>query len=678
MTVSIKIKIISFFAVFTVVLVSLISIILFVQKGNIEQEAKHTTAALNTQAAETAERDLKRLTATIAEQVATVEEEIDHVMLNAAYVLQQADKNGVLTLAELEALKVQTGMNDLYITNEEGIFIEPTTEREAVGMSLFDIWDGYRMLMTGESTYLPSTLKIKVETGEIFKFTAIPRAGGNGIIQSALAADSVEEMLAKFFEQDYALQSLYLFDSENVVLTENLLSGTASKFTKGEVAAEQSITDIFNGNEAMVTMNDNIAEVYTPVYVDGDVRYTMYASIETTQYFAASKQTKEALQTIEGAIQGAIVQTIIISIIISVVLLTVLSVLVTQQFKPLHTFAEKLRTRGSTTEDMDVNERELVEIQQAVNDVNRQYNDILLSVQANTAAVTQAQRDYLVEMSTTKQTLAQVSEAVRFTAENTQQQAEQVVQAETHVGHNTDVLQQVLSQADMLAKFSEESKTATLRSIDGIDTLSRTIDTISCEVLENSNRVNVLLNSSKQISAIIQMIKSIADNTNLLALNASIEAARAGENGKGFAVVADEVRKLAEQSAGATHQISDILLELQEEIEQAKHSNDAQTATINVTKDEMQHAREAIEQLIDNTERSRDKILSLASLVESLKGINKEENEIFHVLTSSIQNNAANSQELLSMIDDVDNSVQHLNSMLDRLVEHTSALERVL
>lgn len=678
MTVSIKIKIISFFAVFTVVLVSLISIILFVQKGNIEQEAKHTTAVLNTQAAETAERDLKRLTATIAEQVATVEEEIDHVMLNAAYVLQQADKNGVLTLAELEALKVQTGMNDLYITNEEGIFIEPTTEREAVGMSLFDIWDGYRMLMTGESTYLPSTLKIKVETGEIFKFTAIPRAGGNGIIQSALAADSVEEMLAKFFEQDYALQSLYLFDSENVVLTENLLSGTASKFTKGEVAAEQSITDIFNGNEAMVTMNDNIAEVYTPVYVDGDVRYTMYASIETTQYFAASKQTKEALQTIEGAIQGAIVQTIIISIIISVVLLTVLSVLVTQQFKPLHTFAEKLRTRGSTTEDMDVNERELVEIQQAVNDVNRQYNDILLSVQANTAAVTQAQRDYLVEMSTTKQTLAQVSEAVRFTAENTQQQAEQVVQAETHVGHNTDVLQQVLSQADMLAKFSEESKTATLRSIDGIDTLSRTIDTISCEVLENSNRVNVLLNSSKQISAIIQMIKSIADNTNLLALNASIEAARAGENGKGFAVVADEVRKLAEQSAGATHQISDILLELQEEIEQAKHSNDAQTATINVTKDEMQHAREAIEQLIDNTERSRDKILSLASLVESLKGINKEENEIFHVLTSSIQNNAANSQELLSMIDDVDNSVQHLNSMLDRLVEHTSALERVL
>lgn len=678
MTVSIKIKIISFFAVFTVVLVSLISIILFVQKGNIEQEAKHTTAALNTQAAETAERDLKRLTATIAEQVATVEEEIDHVMLNAAYVLQQADKNGVLTLAELEALKVQTGMNDLYITNEEGIFIEPTTEREAVGMSLFDIWDGYRMLMTGESTYLPSTLKIKVETGEIFKFTAIPRAGGNGIIQSALAADSVEEMLAKFFEQDYALQSLYLFDSENVVLTENLLSGTASKFTKGEVAAEQSITDIFNGNEAMVTMNDNIAEVYTPVYVDGDVRYTMYASIETTQYFAASKQTKEALQTIEGAIQGAIVQTIIISIIISVVLLTVLSVLVTQQFKPLHTFAEKLRTRGSTTEDMDVNERELVEIQQAVNDVNRQYNDILLSVQANTAAVTQAQRDYLVEMSTTKQTLAQVSEAVRFTAENTQQQAEQVVQAETHVGHNTDVLQQVLSQADMLAKFSEESKTATLRSIDGIGTLSRTIDTISCEVLENSNRVNVLLNSSKQISAIIQMIKSIADNTNLLALNASIEAARAGENGKGFAVVADEVRKLAEQSAGATHQISDILLELQEEIEQAKHSNDAQMATINVTKDEMQHAREAIEQLIDNTERSRDKILSLASLVESLKGINKEENEIFHVLTSSIQNNAANSQELLSMIDDVDNSVQHLNSMLDRLVEHTSALERVL
>lgn len=677
MTVSIKMKMISFFVTFTVVLVSLISVMLFVQKGNIQKEAQHTTTALDQQAMETAERDLKRLTATIAEQVATLEEEIDHSMLNAAYALQEADKNGPLTLAQLEALKEQMNMSDLYITDEDGVFIEPTTEKDAVGLSLFDIWDGYRMLMTGESTYLPSTLKIKVETGEIFKFTAIPRANGNGILQSALAADAIEDMLGTFFEQDYALQSLYLFDSSNLVLTENLLSGIPSKFTKGETTTDANIAAIFAGTEASVTIEENIAQVYTPVSINGEVRYTMYAAIDTTPYFAASKQTDAALTEIQQAVNGAIIQTILISVILSVVLLLVLSFLVTRQFQPLHTFAEKLRTLGSNSEEIEVTERELKEIQQAVQHVNRHYNDIFESVHANTQAVTQAQRDYLAEMQTTKDTLAQVSEAVRFTANTTQQQAEQVIQAEHHVDHNTEVLQQVLTQTDELAKFSEDTKAATMRSIDGIDLLSRTIDTISGEVLQNSGRVNVLLDSSKQISSIIQMIESIADHTNLLALNASIEAARAGEHGKGFAVVADEVRKLAEQSAGATRQISSILFELQEEIQEAKESNDQQTATITMSKEEMTQARQSIEQLIDSTEQSRMKILSLATLVESLKGTNKEENEIFNVLTSSIQSNAANSQELLSMVDDVDASVHRLNNMLDKLVSQTAALERI-
>lgn len=674
---SIKMKMISFFVIFTAVLISLISLLLFVEKNNIQQEAVTTTEALDAQAKETAERDLKRLTATIAEQVATLENEIDAAMLNAAYVLQQADQHGTLTLAQMEALKKQTGMNDLYISDDRGVFIEPTTEREAIGLSLLDIWEGYGMLLTGESTYLPSSMKLKVETGEIFKFTAIPRANGNGILQSALAVDSVETMLNTFFEQDYALESLYLFDNTNLVLTENLASDVTPPFTKGQQVTNERIDDIFGGAETHVTMDGSLAEVYTPVYVSDELRYVMYASIDMTPYFAASKQTEQALAEIREAIDETIVQTIIISVVLSVVLLTVLSVLVTRQFKTLHTFANELRTRGSGGEEIEVDEHELKEIQQAITEVNEQYNVILQSVHANTQAVTQAQGDYLAEMQTTKHTLEQVTQAVRFTAYNTQEQAEQVIEAEGHVSRNTEVLQQVLAETEILANYSNETKEATLRSIEGIDVLSNTIDTISNEVIQNSGRVDGLLDSSKQISGIIQMIEGIADYTNLLALNASIEAARAGEHGKGFAVVADEVRKLAEQSAGATRQISSILLDLQHEIGATKESNDEQIETIHTSKEEMKQARESIEQLIRSTEQSRTKILTLATFVEQLKDANEQENEIFSALTSSIQNNAANSEELLSMVEDVDASVQNLNRMLDRLVSQTAALERI-
>ena len=134
-------------------------------------------------------------------------------------------------------------------------------------------------------------------------------------------------------------------------------------------------------------------------------------------------------------------------------------------------------------------------------------------------------------------------------------------------------------------------------------------------VQKTAKTIRGLGESSQEIGAIIQVISDIAEQTNLLALNATIEAARAGEHGKGFAVVADEIRKLAERSSKATKEIAALIKRIQTETTDSVMAMEAGTKGVKEGVNLADQAGEALRQIVDVVQRTASVIkeISLAA-----------------------------------------------------------------
>jgi twitching motility protein PilJ len=232
----------------------------------------------------------------------------------------------------------------------------------------------------------------------------------------------------------------------------------------------------------------------------------------------------------------------------------------------------------------------------------------------------EALRELVTTINATSEQVSGATQESRATAmhlaEASEHQAEQITQANDSIKEMTDAIDEMSTDA---GESAEVARRAVEIAGTGANTVRNTItgmDDIREQIQETSKRIKRLGESSQEIGDIVELIDDIADQTNILALNAAMQAAMAGEAGRGFAVVADEVQRLAERSINATKQIEALVKTIQADTNEAVTSMEASTSGVVKGAQLAEDAGEALKEIESVSEYIADLTGKIAASAE--------------------------------------------------------------
>lgn len=337
------------------------------------------------------------------------------------------------------------------------------------------------------------------------------------------------------------------------------------------------------------------------------------------------------------------------------------------------------------------NRDELGDMSAAFNRMLASMRSILQQVSASTEGVMSASQQLYSAADSSAVTTAGSAHAIAQVAQGAAEQADATARASATMEQLKDAIQQIAAgatrsaaevqdasellneMAHHLNRVVADAENTAQRAVQavgsaeaGAEVLNRTlqeIERIGEACLHSAERIQDLERFSGQISAITEVISSIADQTNLLALNAAIEAARAGEHGRGFAVVAEEVRKLAEQSAASTREITELVHQIQFGTAEAVKATEEGTQRASLGNQMAAEAGEALSEILQILNEASERVGGIAQAAGQVKQHSERVLATFNDIAALTEENMAATEEMAAGANEVTQVVAHITDV---------------